>query len=92
MGNTYSSNTNPTRHTLFVKELEGEPGPYDIHRDGAHGIFRVGDFHKAEEHFKIAVSNITTGRFTTKWRGVSSLRGEREKDAHGTGNLPISTA
>ena len=83
LGNTYLFEHQPnTALPYLVKALEANPGNVDIHRDLGTAYSELGDYHKAEEHFKIAVANDHEGAVHYKLARVYQALGEKEKAAH----------
>jgi Tfp pilus assembly protein PilF len=82
LGNTYLFEHQPDKALPYlVKALEANPGNVDIHRDLGTAYSGLGDFHKAEEHFKIAVANDHDGAVHYKLARVYQALGEKEKAA-----------
>jgi tetratricopeptide (TPR) repeat protein len=82
MGNTYLFEHQPNRALPYlVRALEANPGNADIHRDLGTAYSELGDFHRAEGHFKIAVSNDHDGAVHYKLARVYQALGEKENAA-----------
>jgi tetratricopeptide (TPR) repeat protein len=64
-----------------VRALAANPGNADIHRDLGTAYSELGDLHKAEEHFQIAVTNDHDGAVHYKLARVYQALGEKEKAA-----------
>jgi len=90
LGNTYLFEHQPNKALPYlVKALEANPGNVDIHRDLGTAYSELGDYHKAEEHFRIAVANDHDGAVHYKLARAYQALGEKEKAAH---EFAISTA
>jgi len=90
LGNTYLFEHQPNKALPYLmKALEANPGNVDIHRDLGTGYSELGDFHKAEEHFKIAIANDHDGAVHYKLARVYQALGEKEKAAK---EFALSTA
>jgi tetratricopeptide (TPR) repeat protein len=82
LGNTYLFEHRPNLGLPYlVRALEANPGNVDIHRDLGTAYSELGDFHKAEEHFRIAVANDHDGAVHYKLARVYQALGEKEKAA-----------
>jgi tetratricopeptide (TPR) repeat protein len=83
LGNTYLFEHQPNKGLPYLlRALAANPGNADIHRDLGTAYSELGDFHKAEEHFKIAVTNDHDGAVHYKLARVYQALGEKEKAAH----------
>ena len=83
LGNTYLFEHQPNKALPYlVRALEANPGNADIHRDLGTAYSELRDFHKAEEHFKIAVTDDHDGAVHYKLARVYQSLGEKEKAAH----------
>jgi tetratricopeptide (TPR) repeat protein len=90
LGNTYLFEHQPNKALPYLlKALEANPGNVDIHRDLGTAYSELGDYHKAEEHFKIAVANDHDGAVHYKLARAYQALGEKEKAAR---EFAISTA
>jgi tetratricopeptide (TPR) repeat protein len=90
LGNTYLFEHQPDKALPYLlKALEANPGTVDIHRDLGTAYSELGDYHKAEEHFKIAVANDHDGAVHYKLARAYQALGEKEKAAR---EFAISTA
>lgn len=82
LGNTYLFEHKPDKGLPFLtRALAANPGNADIHRDLGTAYSELGDFRKAEEHFKIAVTNDHDGAVHYKLARVYQALGEKEKAA-----------
>jgi tetratricopeptide (TPR) repeat protein len=82
LGNTYLFEHQPNKALPYlVRALRGNPGNADIHRDLGTAYSELADFHKAEEHFKIAVANDHDGSVHYKLARVYQALGEKDKAA-----------
>jgi tetratricopeptide (TPR) repeat protein len=82
LGNTYLFEHKPDKGLPYLtRALAANPGNADIHRDLGTAYFELKDFHKAEEHFKIAVINDHDGAVHYKLARVYQALGEKEKAA-----------
>ncbi len=82
LGNTYLFEHQPNKALPYLmKALEMNPGNVDIHRDLGTAYSELGDYHKAEEHFRIAVANDHDGAVHYKLARVYQALGEKEKAA-----------
>ena len=83
LGNTYLFEHQPNKALPYlVRTLEANPGNADIHRDLGTAYTELGDYHRAEEHFKMAVANDHDGTVHYKLARVYQALGEKEKAAH----------
>jgi len=90
LGNTYLFEHQPNKALPYLlKAFEANPGNADIHRDLGTAYSELGDYHKAEEHFKIAVANDHDGAVHYKLARAYQALGEKEKAAR---EFAISTA
>jgi tetratricopeptide (TPR) repeat protein len=90
LGNTYLFEHKPDKGLPYLtRALAANPGNADIHRDLGTAYSELRDFHKAEEHFKIAVSNDHDGAVHYKLARVYQALGEKEKAAK---EFALSTA
>jgi tetratricopeptide (TPR) repeat protein len=82
LGNTYLFEHKPDKGLPYLtRALAANPGNADIHRDLGTAYTELGDFHNAEEHFKIAVTNDHDGAVHYKLARVYQALGEKEKAA-----------
>jgi len=82
LGNTYLFEHKPEQGLPYLtRALAANPGNADIHRDLGTAYSELKDFHKAEEHFKIAVTNDHDGAVHYKLARVYQALGEKEKAA-----------
>ena len=82
LGNTYLFEHKPDKGLPYLtRSLAVNPGNADIHRDLGTAYSELGDFHKAEEHFKIAVTNDHDGAVHYKLARVYQALGEKERAA-----------
>jgi tetratricopeptide (TPR) repeat protein len=82
LGNTYLFEHKPDKGLPYLaRALVANPGNADIHRDLGTAYSELGDFHKAEEHFKIAVTNDHDGAVHYKLARVYQALGEKGKAA-----------
>ena len=82
LGNTYLFEHKPDKGLPYLtRALAANPGNVDIHRDLGTAYSELRDFHKAEEHFKIAVTNDHDGAVHYKLARVYQALGEKEKAA-----------
>jgi tetratricopeptide (TPR) repeat protein len=82
LGNTYLFEHQPNKALPYLlRALAVNPGNADIHRDLGTAYSELGDLHKAEEHFKIAVTNDHDGAVHYKLARVYQALGEKEKAA-----------
>ena len=90
LGNTYLFEHQPNEALPYLaRALEANPGNADIHRDLGTAYSELRDYHKAEEHFKIAVANDHDGAVHYKLARVYQALGEKEKATH---EFALSTA
>jgi tetratricopeptide (TPR) repeat protein len=90
LGNTYLFEHQPNKALPYLmRALETNPGNADIHRDLGTAYSELGDYHKAEAHFKIAVSNDHDGAVHYKLARVYQALGEKEKASR---EFALSTA
>ena len=83
LGNTYLFEHQPNKALAYLaRALEVNPGNVDIHRDLGTAYSELEDYHKAEEHFRIAVANDHDGAVHYKLARVYQALGEKEKAAH----------
>ena len=82
LGNTYLFEHQPSKGLPYLtRALAANPGNADVHRDLGTAYSELGDLHKAEEHFKIAVANDHDGAVHYKLARVYQALGEKEKAA-----------
>jgi tetratricopeptide (TPR) repeat protein len=82
LGNTYLFEHHPTQALPYLLQaLAVNPGNADIHRDLGTAYSELGDLHKAEEHFQIAVTNDHDGAVHYKLARVYQALGEKDKAA-----------
>lgn len=82
LGNTYLFEHQPNKGLPYLlRALAANPGNADIHRDLGTAYSELGDLHKAEEHFRIAVANDHDGAVHYKLARVYQALGEKEKAA-----------
>ena len=82
LGDTYLFEHQPNKGLPYLlRALAANPGNADIHRDLGTAYSELGDLHKAEEHFKIAVANDHDGAVHYKLARVYQALGEKEKAA-----------
>jgi tetratricopeptide (TPR) repeat protein len=82
LGNTYLFEHQPSKGLPYLlRALDANPGNADIHRDLGTAYSELGDLHKAEEHFRIAVANDHDGAVHYKLARVYQALGEKEKAA-----------
>jgi len=82
LGNTYLFEHQPNKGLPYLlRALAANPGNADIHRDLGTAYSELGDLHKAEEHFQIAVTNDRDGAVHYKLARVYQALGEKEKAA-----------
>jgi tetratricopeptide (TPR) repeat protein len=90
LGDTYLLEHQPNKALPYlVRALAADSGNPDIHRDLGTAYSELGDYRKAEEHFKIAVSNDHDGSVHYKLARVYQALGEKENAAH---EFALSTA
>lgn len=82
LGDTYLLEHQPNKALPYlVRALAADSGNPDIHSDLGTAYSEVGDYRKAEVHFKIAVSNDRDGSVHYKLARVYQALGEKEKAA-----------
>jgi tetratricopeptide (TPR) repeat protein len=82
LGNTYLFEHQPSKGLPYLtRALAADPGNADIHRDLGTAYAELRDLHKAEEHFKLAVTNDHDGAVHYKLARVYQALGEKEKAA-----------
>ncbi|HXJ14454.1 MAG TPA: tetratricopeptide repeat protein [Candidatus Limnocylindrales bacterium] len=82
LGNTYLFEHQPSKGLPYLlRALAANPGNADIHRDLGTAYSELGDFQKAQEHFKIAVVNDRDGAVHYKLARAYQALGEKEKAA-----------
>jgi Tfp pilus assembly protein PilF len=90
LGDTYLLEHQPNKALPFlVRALAADSGNPDIHRDLGTAYSELGDYRKAEEHFKIAVSNDHDGSVHYKLARAYQALGEKENAAR---EFALSTA
>jgi len=90
LGDTYLLEHQPNKALPYlVRALAADSGNPDIHRDLGTAYSELGDYRKAEAHFKIAVSNDHDGSVHYKLARVYQALGEKENAAH---EFALSTA
>src|SRR5712664_500295 len=90
LGDTYLLEHQPNKALPYlVRALAADSGNSDIHRDLGTAYSELGDYRKAEVHFKIAVSNDHDGSVHYKLARVYQALGEKEKAAR---EFAVSTA
>src|SRR5713226_6932753 len=90
LGDTYLLEHQPDKALPYlVRALAADSGNSDIHRDLGTAYSELGDYRKAEVHFKIAVSNDHDGSVHYKLARVYQALGEKEKAAR---EFAVSTA
>ncbi len=90
LGDTYLLEHQPDKALPYlVRALAADSGNPDIHRDLGTAYSELGDYRKAEEHFKIAVSNDHDGSVHYKLARVYQALGEKENAAR---EFALSTA
>jgi tetratricopeptide (TPR) repeat protein len=90
LGDTYLLEHQPKRALPYlVRALAADSGNPDIHRDLGTAYSELGDYRKAEEHFKIAVSSDHDGSVHYKLARVYQALGEKENAAR---EFALSTA
>jgi tetratricopeptide (TPR) repeat protein len=90
LGDTYLLEHQPNQALPYlVRALAADSGNPDIHRDLGTAYFELGDYRKAEAHFKIAVSNDHDGSVHYKLARVYQSLGERENASR---EFALSTA
>ena len=82
LGNTYLLEHQPSKALPYLRRaLEANPGNADIHRDLGTAYSELGDYHKAREHFLIAVSNDHDGSVHYKLARAYQALGEKDNAA-----------
>ena len=82
LGNTYLFEHQPNKGLPYLERaLAANPGNADIHRDLGTAYSELGDYRKAEEHFRIAITNDHDGAVHYKLARVYQALGEKEKAA-----------
>jgi len=82
LGDTYLLEHEPNKALPYlVRALAADSGNPDIHRDLGTAYSELGDYRKAEEHFKIAMSNDHDGSVHYKLARVYQALGEKENAA-----------
>ena len=90
LGDTYLLEHQPDKALPYlVRALAADSGNYDIHRDLGSAYSELGDYQKAVEQYKIAVSSDHDGSVHYKLARVYQTLGEKEKAAH---EFTLSTA
>ena len=90
LGDTYLLEHQPNKALPYlVRALAANSANSDIHRDLGTAYSELGDYRKAEEHFKIAVSSDHDGSVHYKLARVYQALGEKEK---ATREFAVSTA
>jgi tetratricopeptide (TPR) repeat protein len=90
LGDTYLLEHQPNKALPYlVRALAADSGNPDIHRDLGTAYFELGDYRKAEEQFKIAVSDDHDGSLHYKLARVYRALGEKENAAR---EFALSTA
>jgi tetratricopeptide (TPR) repeat protein len=90
LGDTYLLEHQPEKALPYLqKALAADSGNPDLHRDLGTAYTELGDYRKAEEHFKIAVSADRDGSVHYKLARVYQALKERDKAAH---EFALSTA
>jgi len=90
LGDTYLLEHQPNKALPYlVRALAADSGNLDIHRDLGTAYSELGDYRKAEEHFKIAMSNDHDGSVHYKLARVYQALGEKENAAR---EFALSTA
>ena len=90
LGDTYLLEHQPNQALPYLlRALAADSANPDLHRDLGTVYFDLGDYRKAEEHFKIAVSSDHDGAVHYKLARVYRALGEQEKAAR---EFAISTA
>jgi tetratricopeptide (TPR) repeat protein len=80
MGDTYLLEHQPNQALPYlVRALAADSGDPDIHRDLGTAYSELGDYLKAEDHFKLAVSADHDGSVHYKLARVYQALGEKEK-------------
>ena len=90
LGDTYLLEHQPNRALPYLqKALAADSGNPDLHRDLGTAYTELGDYRKAEEQFKIAVTADQDGSVHYKLGRVYQALGEKAKAAH---EFALSTA
>ncbi len=90
LGDTYLLEHQPNKALPYlVRALAADSGNLDIHRDLGTAYSELGDYRKAEEHFKIAMSNDHDGSVHYKLARVYQALGEKGNAAR---EFALSTA
>ncbi len=90
LGDTYLLEHQPHKALPYlVRALAADSGNPDIHRDLGTAYSELGDYRKAEEHFKIAMSNDHDGSVHYKLARVYQALGEKGNAAR---EFALSTA
>ena len=90
LGDTYLLEHLPDKALPYlVRAVAADSGNPDIHRDLGSAYSELGDYRKAEEHFKIAVSNDHDGSVHYKLARVYQALAEKENAAR---EFALSTA
>src|SRR4029077_16657255 len=90
VADTYLLEHQPTKALPYLqKALPLDSGNPDLHRDLGTAYSELGDYRKAEEQFKIAVSADHDGSVHYKLARVYQALGEKENAAH---EFALSTA
>lgn len=90
LGDTYLLEHQPNRALPYLqKALAADSGNPDLHRDLGTAYTELGDYRKAEEQFKIAVTADHDGSVHYKLGRVYQALGEKAKAAH---EFALSTA
>src|SRR4029077_2233818 len=83
LGETYLLEHQPDKaFPYLVRALAADSGNPDLHRDLGTAYSELGDYRKAEEQFKIAVSADHDGSVHYKLARVYQALGEKENAAH----------
>jgi len=90
LGDTYLLEHQPNKALPYLERaLAADSANSDIHRDLGTAYSELGDYRKAEEHFKIAVPSDHDGSIHYKLARVYQALGEKEKAAR---EFALSTA
>jgi tetratricopeptide (TPR) repeat protein len=90
LGDTYLLEHQPNKALPYLqKALAADSGSPDLHRDLGTAYTELGDYRKAEEQFKIAVTTDHDGSVHYKLARVYQALGEKAKAAH---EFALSTA
>jgi len=82
LGDTYLLEHQPTKALAYLnRALAADPSNSDIHRDLGTAFAELGDYRKAEEHFKIAVADDHDGVVHYKLARVYQTLGEADNAA-----------